>query len=148
VVDNAKAISNAISPLYGQRAAEQLLSLLSDHENGVRDYAVAVYTKNEAGKQSAITKLRQNADQIASFLNRANPANWPLATLQAVLTGHIGAHMGQVDAIAAGDWSKEADVWKSMVDNVTTIADALADGIVKQFPDRFLLVCVCCCHLH
>ena len=49
--------------------------------------------------------------------------------------------------MAAGDWSKEADVWKSMVDNVTTIADALADGIVKQFPDRFLLVCVCCCHL-
>ncbi len=43
----------------------------------------------------------------------------------------------QIDAINKRDFAKEADGWTEMTKNVYTIADALADGIVKQFPKKF-----------
>jgi hypothetical protein len=42
-----------------------------------------------------------------------------------------------IDATAKRDWSREADMWDPMVKHVYTIGDALADGIAKQFPDKF-----------
>ncbi len=42
-----------------------------------------------------------------------------------------------IDATAKKDWGAEADMWDPMVKYIYTLTDALADGIAKQFPEKF-----------
>jgi hypothetical protein len=45
--------------------------------------------------------------------------------------------MAQIDAINAKDFPSEAKTWEAMKTQVDGIADTLAEGIVKQFPQKF-----------
>jgi len=137
VLDNAKKMSSAVATIYGKEAGDRLLQLLNGHAKGVVDYAVGALSKDEALKSKANQDLYRNAEDIANFLSSANPRNWSKETLLALLNGHVGHHIMQINTIVAGDWEKESGVWKEMVSNVYQIADALTDGIVKQFPDKF-----------
>jgi hypothetical protein len=136
VVANARAIANAMGPLYGQAAADKLFGLLAGHYGAVKEYMNASYAGNKAGKDAAAQKLVANANEIAAFLSTANP-NWPKQTLVSLLTAHGGHHMAQIDDFAAKDYAAEAQVWEAMKQHMYVIADALAAGIAKQFPKKF-----------
>jgi hypothetical protein len=135
VVDNAKAIAGAISPFYGQAASDQLFKLLAGHYGAVKEYMDAAYANNQSGKDAALVKLTGNAGEIAKFLSGANPY-WPKDTLMTLLSGHGSHHVAQINAIAAKDYAEEAKVWDTMKDHIYVIADALANGLAKQFPKK------------
>ncbi len=137
VVKNARAIADAIIPIYGKEAGDKLFTLLAGHYGAIKEYMTATFGNDAAGQSAATAKLKANAEEIASFLNSANPKNWPKDTLVAVLMAHGAHHIAQIDAINKKDFTKEADDWTEMTKNVYTIADALSDGIVKQFPKKF-----------
>lgn len=56
--------------------------------------------------------------------------------MRSILVSHYGHHVGQIEAAVRRDWALEAQVWGDMVTHIYAIADALAQGIAKQFPDR------------
>lgn len=43
----------------------------------------------------------------------------------------------QIQQFATGDFEQEAKTWTMMKDHMYVIADALAGGLAKQFPDKF-----------
>ncbi len=137
---NAKAIGQSIAPFYGQAAGEKFATLFVGHYSAVKDYMRAAFANNFKGnatlKKAARDKLTKNANEIAAFVSSANP-NLPKGTVYALLTAHAGHHITAIDATAKQDWSGEADVWDPMVKHIYTLSDALADGIAKQFPDKF-----------
>lgn len=136
VVKNARAIADAMSPIYGKAAADKLFGLLAGHYAAVKGYMTAAYAGNKAGKDAASGNIRSNANDIATFLSGANP-NWPKETLVSLLMAHGGHHMAQIDAFAANDYASEAQTWEAMKQHMNMIADALASGIAKQFPKKF-----------
>lgn len=71
-----------------------------------------------------------------TFLSSANP-NWPKQTLVGLLMVHGAHHIAQIDQVNIKDFSAEAKTWDNMKKHIYVIADALADGIVKQFPKKF-----------
>jgi hypothetical protein len=136
VVANARAIANAMGPIYGQPAADKLFGVLAGHYGAVKEYMNASYAGNKAGKDAAAQKITANANDIATFLSSANP-NWSKQTLVSLLVAHGGHHMAQIDAFAEKDYAAEAQVWDAMKKHMNMIADALAAGIAKQFPKKF-----------
>ncbi len=134
VVRDARAIADAISPYYGKAASDQLFALLAGHYGAIKEYASAAFAGNASAKKTAVDRLTANADAIALFLSTANP-NWPKATLDAALRAHGAHHVMEIDAIASGDYTMEADVWAKMLTHIYTISDVLAQGIEKQFGD-------------
>lgn len=136
VVKNARAIADAIIPVYGKPAADKLFGLLAGHYGAVKEYMTAAYAADKAGKDAAVEKIKANATEIAGFLSSANP-NLPKETLVSLLFAHGGHHMAQIDAFAAKDYVAEARVWSAMNEHMLMIADALGRGIVKQFPTKF-----------
>ncbi len=44
--------------------------------------------------------------------------------------------MAQIDALAEKNYTSEAKVWDDMKNHMYVIADALAGGLAKQFPDK------------
>jgi hypothetical protein len=135
-VQNAKAIADSIVPFYGKEAGEKLFELLAGHYGAVKSYMTAAYAKDSAGMDEARKQLKANAESIAAFLSSANP-NWPRDTLNALLLTHGAHHLQQIDAIGRKDFAAEAEIWGMMKHHMYMIADALAAGIVKQFPKKF-----------
>jgi hypothetical protein len=134
-VENARAIAGAIVPFYGQDAADALFELLAGHYGAVRDYAAASYAEDARGQETAAQALSANAGAIADFLAAANPY-LPKDAVLPVLVAHGGHHMQQVQAVHAGDFAAEAEVWAAMLGHVYAIADAMAGALAEQFPDK------------
>ncbi len=139
-LNNAKAIGNSIAPFYGQAAGEKFATLFVGHYTAVKGYMRAAFANNFRGnetlKKAAVDALTKDGNEIAVFVSSANP-NLPKGTVYALLTAHVGHHVAAINATAKKDWSAEADVWDPMVKQIYTLSDALADGIAKQFPDKF-----------
>ncbi len=136
VVQNAKTIAGSIVPFYGKQAGDKLFELLAGHYGAVKKYMTATFANDKAGMNAARGEIMENANQIAVFLSSANP-NWPRQTLESLLTTHGAHHMTQIELINRKDFSSEAVNWETMKEHMYMIADALAGGIVKQFPKKF-----------
>lgn len=137
VVANAQAIAGAVEPFYGKAASDQLFKLLAGHYGAVSEYLDAERNHDDAARQAAVAHLTDNASQIAGFLNSANPRNWPVDTLRGLLAAHGAHHIQQINQLAARQYADEAQTWAVMTHHMYAIADALADGLAAQFPDRF-----------
>ncbi len=136
VVANAKAIAGAIEPFYGAEASEKLFGQLAGHWGAISDYLDATRADSKAGQDAAFQQLVDNANEIATFLGGANP-HLPVDTLRSLLTAHGSHHVQQIRQFNAGQFEQEAETWAMMKDHMYVIADALAGGIAKQFPDKF-----------
>jgi hypothetical protein len=137
VVANAKAIAGSIEPFYGKQASDQLFKLLAGHWGAIKAYLDATDTHNQAGMDQAQKDLYANAQSIANFLSGANP-NWTKNVVDGMLMGHAAHHIMQIQDIYAGRYDKEAaQDWPEMRKNMNMLGDALADGLAKQFPDKF-----------
>lgn len=136
-VANAKNIAGVIEPFYGEAASKKLFELLAGHYGAIKDYMNATLPSPNAKKQKAATdKLTANAVEIATFLSEANP-NLPKGTLVALLSGHGGHHVTQINQIQKKDFAGEAETWTAMKKHMYMISDALVEGIAKQFPKKF-----------
>ncbi len=136
VVANAKQIAAAIEPFYGKPAADQLFNLLAGHYGAIKKHAQATLANNAGDAKKALDEALANAGEIAKFLSSANP-NLPEATLRSLLTAHGGHHVQQNQQIAAHKFAEEAKTWEAMKNHLYAVADALADGLAKQFPEKF-----------
>ena len=136
VVANAKAIAASIEPFYGKAASDQLFTLLAGHWGAIKGFLDAAHANDKAGEDKALQALLKNADEIAVFLGGANP-NLPVDVLRGLLTAHGSHHVQQIHEFRAKQFDAEAKTWAAMTQHMYVIADALADGIAKQFPDKF-----------
>lgn len=136
VVANAKAIAEAIKPFYGQEASDALLKLLASHWGAVKGYADAIRDEDRADADAAVEELTANAREIAQFLSGANPYLAEDA-LFSLLSVHGSHHVSQVDQIHVEDYAAEAKTWHAMRKHMFVIADALAEALASQFPDKF-----------
>src|SRR5215217_8746074 len=78
LLQNQDDIGNAIKPFYGDAAGEQLSALLRDHILIAAEILQAAKSNDTTALNDAIARWYANADDIAVFLNHANPENWPL----------------------------------------------------------------------
>jgi len=89
-----------------------------------------------AQQKQADDKWQQNAVDIATFLSKANP-NWPRATLIDMMKMHLSTTTNEVVARLKHDWDGDVRAYDAVYEHILMMSDALSDGIVKQFPDKF-----------
>ena len=135
VVANAKQIADAVGGFYGKAAGDQTLQLLAGHWGGVKALTDATAANDTAAEQKAMADLNANVTAIAKFFSGANP-NLPENAVQSLFATHVAHHAAQIGQIMRGDAKGEQTTWTEMQAHMNTIADALAGGIAKQFPDK------------
>ena len=69
-------------------------------------------------------------------LSRANP-NWPKDALTSMMNTHLSTTTDEVVARLNHDYEADVRAYDAVYDHILMMADALSDGILKQFPDRF-----------
>ena len=136
LMKNQEDIGKAVAKYYGDSAGQQLTTLLKEHISIAVDLIKAAKAGDKAAQQQADSRWQQNAVQIADFLSKANP-NWPRATLVDLMKGHLSTTTDEVVARLKKDWDGDVKAFDAVYEHILKMSDALADGIVKQFPDKF-----------
>ncbi|HTI42203.1 MAG TPA: hypothetical protein VL693_10285 [Vicinamibacterales bacterium] len=136
LMKNQEDIGNAVAAYYGQAAGQQLTSLLKQHIVIAVDLIKAAKAGDKAAQQQASDKWQQNAVDIATFLSKANP-NWPKDALVNMMKMHLSTTTDEVVARLKHDYEADVRAYDAVYNHILMMADALSDGIVKQFPDKF-----------
>jgi hypothetical protein len=134
---NQTDIGNAIKPYYGAAAGTKLTALLKTHIL----QAVAVLKAAKAGNKpqlnAALKAWYGNAHQIAAFLSQANPSSWPLGATTMMMNNHLKLTTKEAVDELGGHWSASVTDYDRIEAEILTMSHTLADGIIKQFPNRF-----------
>jgi len=136
LLNNQDEIGAAIAPYYGEAAGKTLAHLLRDHILVAADVVAAAKTGKADELSVAQQKWQANGDDIATFLSGANP-HWRKPDMQAMLRQHLAFTSNEVVARLKQDWAADIKTYDAGHLHMLMFADALADGIVKQFPDKF-----------
>lgn len=136
LLQNQVDIGNAIKPVYGNAAGEQLTSLLKTHIMGAVNLVAAAKSGNKAAFDKANTEWYANADQIAEFLATANP-NWMKADLVKMMHDHLDLTKQEAIDIMGKKFEASISDFQKVEEEILKMADALSRGIVKQYPASF-----------
>ena len=136
LMKNQEDIGAAVAAYYGQPAGQQLTSLLKQHIAIAVDLIKAAKAGDQAAQTQANDKWQQNAVDIATFLSTANP-NWPKDVLVTMMKMHLATTTDEVVARLKHDWEADVRAYDAVYNHILMMADALSDGIVKQFPEKF-----------
>lgn len=133
---NQEDIGNAVKPYYGSDAGNRLTALLKDHITIAVDVVAAAKAGDAARLAGADRRWHANAADIATFLAEANP-NWTRDALLAMLNEHLRLTTEETKARLEKRWADDVRIYDQVFAQAMQMADALTDGIVKQFPNRF-----------
>ncbi len=133
---NQEDIGNAIVPLYGKSAGAGLTDLLKQHILIAVDLINAAMANDQGKFQEEDMKWSRNAEDIATFLSRANP-NWPQKDVLDLLNLHLRLTKDEVVLRLEKNWEKDAANFDEIFTEILTVADALTDGIINQFPEKY-----------
>ncbi len=133
---NQEHIGNAIVPYYGKPAGSKLTGLLKQHIMIAVDLVAAAKAGDQAKFTQKDAEWSQNAEEIAGFLSSANP-NWSKSDLVDLLGQHLSLTKKEAVARLSKDWDADVKAFDDIFVEILTVADALSEGIVKQFPAKF-----------
>ena len=137
LLDNQDDIGDAIKPFYGRKAGNQLTTLLKEHIVGAVDLMKAAKAGDQAKLGQAKDAWYRNGDEIARFLNHANPKYWHLGRVKGLMRGHLDQTLDEATARLKGDFPADIRAYDEIHRHILMMADTLSSGIVKQFPRRF-----------
>lgn len=137
LLKNQEDIGTAIVPYYGKDAGNKLTSLLKDHIMIATEVVKAAKMANNEELKKASDKWKMNAADLADFLSKANP-NWNKGNLKGILYKHLDLTTGEVVSRLKKSWSNDIAFYDKGHEHMLMFADVLTDGIVKQFPDKFI----------
>jgi hypothetical protein len=137
LLQNQTDIGNAVAQFYGQDAGNKLTGLLRDHILGAAALIDAAKSGDKAKVDEASAKWYANADEIATFLNGANPKNWPLADLKSGMKMHLDLTLQEATDRLQGNYADGIKEYDKINEHILGLADLLSSGIEKQFPKKF-----------
>jgi len=136
LLKNQEDIGAAVVPFYGQEGGDALTDLLKQHIM----IAVELIAAAKAGDTSRFEEQdalwTKNAEEIAELLSGANP-NWVKKDVVDILGVHLKLTKDEAVARLEAKWEADVAAFDQILTEILTLSDVLADGVVKQFPDRF-----------
>lgn len=137
LMQNQTDIGNAVKAYYGNAAGDQLTTLLKAHIQGAVDILAAAKANDTAKMDQAKKDWYANADQIAEFLNKANPDHWALADLKSHMKDHLDLTLSEATNELQGKYGASIADYDRVHAQILEMSDMLTKGIVAQFPNKF-----------
>lgn len=135
LLKNQEDIGNAVAQYYGAAAGTKLTDLLKQRILIAVDLVTAAKAGDAAKQADAEKRWHDNAGDIATFLSGANP-NWPRQTLLDMLNQHLALTTREAVDRLKQNWTDDVAAFDAIFSQAMVMADALTDGIAKQFPTK------------
>jgi hypothetical protein len=135
---NQVDIGNALKPFYGDAAGAEVTTLLRDHILTAAQLIAAAKSGDASGVTGASAAWYANAHDIAVALHGLNPKHWALADLDAMMKDHLDLTLDEAVARLQGRYADDIVAYDRVHAEILSMADMLSDGIIAQFPNRFV----------
>lgn len=129
---NAQDMAVVIRRFYGDLAANTFKELMTAHLLIAIDLVNAAKAGDAAAVVEAEKRWYGNADDIAGFLAHLNPY-WPQDAVKTMLYHHLALTKKEAEAILAGEYNLSIQLYDRIEQQALEMADAFAEGIIKQF---------------
>lgn len=136
LLKNQEDIGGAIVPFYGEDAGARLTDLLKQHILIAVDLVAAAKSGDQEQFATHDKRWDENAVEIAKFLSTAN-SFWAQKVVVDLLNLHLKLTKDEAVARLEKDYEKDAGIFDQILTEILTLADALSEGITKQFPEKF-----------
>lgn len=136
LLKNQDDIGNAVKPFYGEDAGKQLATLLREHISVAAEVVKAAKANDKTTLDEANKKWHTNADNIAQFLSKANPA-WKYEEMKTMMNDHLKLLTDEVTSRLKKDYAADTRAYDKSQEQILHMADMLSEGIIQQFPDKF-----------
>ena len=134
---NQQDIGDAIKPFYGRAAGERLTSLLQEHITVAADLVASAKAGDQDGIERHSGAWYRNANEVADFLNKANPRHWPRKEMRSMMRDHLDLTLREAVAHLERNHRVDIRTYDRIHRQILEMADMLSDGIAAQFPKRF-----------
>jgi hypothetical protein len=133
---NYESTTETLGPYLGNETAESYGDLIREHLLIAENLARALRDKNQTAADEAGQNWRENADRLASLEN---------STLKVVSFNDSQAHWlryinltrNETDELIDKDYNASIESFDLIIEQSNFMADALAEGIIQQFPEKF-----------
>ncbi|PDZ11703.1 acetylglutamate kinase [Bacillus pseudomycoides] len=136
LLQNAPDMGNSLKPFYGDNAAKKYSNLIKDHLVIAADLVKAAKAGNQNAASIAEKKWYANADDIVEFLSSINPYI-PKEEFRKMFYEHLALTKSEAVAILSKDYQAGVQLYDKIEKEALEMADALTEGIIKQFPQLF-----------
>jgi hypothetical protein len=134
---NQEDIGAAVAGFYGQEAGDALTALLKRHITIAVDLVAAAKSGNRFAFGIHDRRWTKNGNDIATFLSNANPY-WRREDVLDLIELHLDLTKRQAVDRLQSDWADDVAAFDEIFAEILTLADALSEGILRQFSDPAL----------
>ncbi|CAG9612567.1 hypothetical protein BACCIP111899_01744 [Bacillus rhizoplanae] len=129
-------MGNSLKPFYGQNAATKYSNLIKDHLVIAADLVKAAKAGDQHAASIAEKKWYANGDEIVEFLSSINPYI-PKEKFRKMFYEHLALTKAEAVSMLKKDYQSGVQLYDKIEKEALEMADALTEGIVKQFPQVF-----------
>ncbi|MWJ31463.1 copper amine oxidase N-terminal domain-containing protein [Saccharibacillus sp. WB 17] len=134
---NASDMLPAIESLYGKAGATEFGRIFSAHNQATDELVKAQKAGNTAGVQAAQAKIEKFVKEFSAFLGTATGGKLPQATAEKVLRLHEDQVQDTFEKYVAGDFTGAYTAYRTGLNTMFTVSEALSTAIVTQMPEKF-----------
>lgn len=136
LMNNQEDIGNIIKPYYGEKAGNTVTDFLKKDVSEMVVFADATKVKDKDAQTKANIDWHTNANQIADFLANEN-TNFSINDTRFIVKSYLDMTQQEIKDIVGKKYNASISDFDTMQNNMTQVANALANGIRQQFPERF-----------
>jgi hypothetical protein len=129
LLQNQQDIGAYYAQYIGQANGNQLATLLTAHITIAVDVLTAALSGDQSALAAADARWRQNANDIAAFLNGLSPSKLDLATLQGQWSTHLDQVEGVATALIGKDYQEAVDVTDQYIAHIFAMSDYIVSGL-------------------
>ena len=133
---NKIEIGDAMKPYYGEAAGDQLTKLLYEHVTISAEVITHAKAEEKVALQEANQRWYANAEEIAGFLADTNPY-WALDDIKLIIKEQLILTTNQAVFRIQKNYSADVIAYDKAHSDVLKMAGIFANGIAKQFPEKF-----------
>jgi len=136
LLQNEDDLGNIFKPYYGEEEGKRFTELLYPHITIAAEVIKAAKAGNTIAFEEANKKWHLNSDEIAEFLNKANP-KWKLTEMKTMMSYHLQLTIDEAEQRIKKHYDADVRAFDKIDNEILKMADMLADGIIQQFPEKF-----------
>lgn len=133
---NPSDMAAVLRPYYGDQVSAKFTNLLRNHLVIAANLVKAAKSGDTKTAEKTEKQWFANADEIVAFLNSINPY-WSTESLRNMFYTHLRLTKAEAVSRLTKDYAAEIATFDKIEEQALEMADAFADGIVKQFSDQF-----------
>ncbi|HTA82652.1 MAG TPA: glycosyltransferase [Bacteroidia bacterium] len=136
LLQNQVDIGDAFKPYYGEEYGDELTKLLYIHINTSAEVVKAAKARDKPSFEKANKIWYANADDLSVFLCKVNP-DLSLEDMKMMMKDHLKVTTDEAEQRIDMNYDADVIAFDKIQTEILIMADVFADGIAKQFPEKF-----------